>query len=342
MKQSNIHNYQKISANIFHVIQILILFFKFQKVYTNFFQVFLGFLNNNKKIKVILKNNDSLVLSARSTALTANLHNQKLEQDFLTDQITIQKNSGLISEKEKIIIHNGIENGDVYSVFIKNDYDALNVKGKTVVDIGANIGDSSIYFSIKGAKRVIGFEPFYNNFCFAQKNIEENSFSENCSIFLAGCSGNSGSIKLDPDIKSDVDSRLQLSNIGKDIPIYSLQQIISDFDVPNNSILKIDCEGCEYESILSASNETLNRFDQILIEYHHGYLDLKEKLKKCGFKVSNTSPISTGFIGKYLRIFRLKTRNDFEKRNKKYSSNDDFKNNFKPGYYGLIYAIKDI
>jgi 23S rRNA G2069 N7-methylase RlmK/C1962 C5-methylase RlmI len=32
-------------------------------------------------------------------------------------------------------------------------YEDLNVKGKVVIDVGAYIGDSAIYFALRGAKK---------------------------------------------------------------------------------------------------------------------------------------------------------------------------------------------
>lgn len=332
MVKSNIKGYQRITANIYHVIEIFNTFLKFRKAYSNGFYTFRSFLSNNPKINVKFKNKESVIISARSAALLAHLFKENVDLNIKNDIITIKKKSGLISEKEKIVFYNAIENGDVYNIFIKNEYSILNVKGKIVVDIGTNIGDSAIYFALNGAKKIIGFEPFNYNYNSAKKNVKENSLEDKCKIVLAGCSGKSGSIKLDPKIKSDVDSKIQFSDEGNEVPMYSLKQIINDFNIPPKSILKMDCEGCEYESILTASKDTLGIFDEILLEYHHGYLDLKKKLEECEFKVSNTTPISTGFIGKYLKIFKPKINNmDYS----------DKKNNLRSGYSGLIHAIKN-
>ena len=58
----------------------------------------------------------------------------------------------------------------------------------------------------------------------------------------------------------------------------------------NNAIVKMDCEGCEY-ALLEEDDETLKSIDMIQIEYHYGYSDLVEKLKKAGFYVEYTDPI---------------------------------------------------
>jgi len=39
------------------------------------------------------------------------------------------------------------------------DYDWLDVKGKRVLDVGASIGDTAVYFALRGAREVVAFEP---------------------------------------------------------------------------------------------------------------------------------------------------------------------------------------
>jgi predicted RNA methylase len=48
-------------------------------------------------------------------------------------------------------------------------YRFLRVEGKIVIDIGVNIADSSIYFALKGADKVIAIEPFPRNYETAKK-----------------------------------------------------------------------------------------------------------------------------------------------------------------------------
>ena len=62
--------------------------------------------------------------------------------------------------------------GDIFESFFKEDYNFLNVERKDCVDIGANIGDTAIYFAIKGARRVISLEPYPYTFALASKNVD--------------------------------------------------------------------------------------------------------------------------------------------------------------------------
>jgi FkbM family methyltransferase len=70
-------------------------------------------------------------------------------------------------------------------VFIKNVYSFLDVGDKIVIDVGAGIGDSSIYFASRGAKRVIAIEPNRHSYELAKKNIEVNGFHDSVELIWA-------------------------------------------------------------------------------------------------------------------------------------------------------------
>lgn len=58
------------------------------------------------------------------------------------------------------------------------------------------------------------------------------------------------------------------------------------------AVLKIDRDGAEYELLRSASNETLQKFPEIVMEYHNGYPPLQERLKQAGFQTEIVKEIS--------------------------------------------------
>ena len=323
----NIKNNERFLANVRHLCNLFILFLKFRKVFKNFIHVFKGYLLNYEKIEAILNNNQKYNLTPRFCYSLAMLNDENIEIDLKNDVVDLKYS--LNSKNCKITIHNGLSNGDIYHVFLRNEYSVLNVKGRVVLDIGANIGDSSIYFCLNGAKNVIGLEPFPMNQKIALTNIEKNNLEEKCKVVLAGC-GKSQNIQLENNFKSDVDSVLQNQKSGQVVSIYSLEQIVEKFKIPNNSVLKIDCEGCEYEAILNSPQWVLKKFDQILIEYHNGYLDLKRKLEESGFVISVKGPESTGFIGKYIK--KISNKNKKRRYCEKITCEQLY------GYVGLIFA----
>lgn len=87
-----------------------------------------------------------------------------------------------VSLKREVIFHlrNGLKFVYVpglfnFEVFLDEPYKCVDVKGKLVIDVGAFNGDSAIYFAIKGAKVVYGFEPYPLACSTARKNLHLNA-----------------------------------------------------------------------------------------------------------------------------------------------------------------------
>ncbi len=187
--------------------------------------------------------------------------------------------------------------GNVVEVFSQGIYEPflkeLNLKDRTVVDVGAALGDTAIYFALNGAKDVYAFEPTPNAYELAQKNIQRNGFEGRCHIFNAAV----GKEKMDDNTEDQTfkemfseDPEASEYEVGKKkVPMTTLQAIVEEYKL-SDSFLKMDCEGYEYDIILNASRETLRKFEYILMEYHYGFKSLQEKLESNGFKISRTGP----------------------------------------------------
>jgi FkbM family methyltransferase len=196
-----------------------------------------------------------------------------------------------IDHDEDIVYVNGLKfyGGkkieDTALTFIKEDYRFLPVRDKVVVDIGASIGDSSIYFASHGARKVLALEPDVIRFEFAKKNIKTNNFSDKIVIIHAGCTGMNGEnygVKQ-YQLKGLVDT------IHKPSEFMTLEQIINKLEQPPD-ILKLACAGCEYDVLLNTPEEIIRRFSHIQVQYVLGYRNIKDKLEKCGFQVTFSGP----------------------------------------------------
>jgi FkbM family methyltransferase len=231
--------------------------------------------------------------------------------------------------KSKVTLKKGISDGDVSSIYIHDEYSYLPVKDRVVVDIGANIADSAIYFCAKGAKKIVALEPFPYTYKIAVRNIATNNMQDRIIMVNAGCfdpsslyyksnirngaaggsngrgrrdggdnddvggssnSSSNNSIIIDPNFASNSGSVLHMHTQGVEVPLYSLAQIISKYDIDSDAILKVDCEGCEYDIMLLSPGMVLRQFAYIQIEYHHGYSLLKKRLEGLGFEVQVSSP----------------------------------------------------
>ncbi len=172
--------------------------------------------------------------------------------------------------------------------FFEEEYAWLDVNNNVVVDIGANVGDTAIYFSLKGAKHIYAYEPYPYSYKIALKNINLNNLKNVVSILNEGC-GKGQTILIDEMYENNIATNIKNFKSGKTIKLETLDNIVTRFKI-KDAVLKLDCEGSEYDVILTASEYSLRSFKQIIIEYHYGYKNLLEKLKNSGFEVKIRRP----------------------------------------------------
>ncbi len=182
--------------------------------------------------------------------------------------------------------------GLIKEQFTEEQYKWLEVERKDIIDIGANVGDSAIYFALKGAKHIYAFEPYPYSWDIANKNIRLNRLQDKITLINQGCSEKETIVTIDSQYKNFGGTDLKSFESGKKIKITTLGKIIKRVDIRYPAVLKIDCEGCEYGFLLKAKKSDLRKFEEIQIEYHYGYLNLKRKLEESGFNVSKQLPKS--------------------------------------------------
>ena len=104
---------------------------------------------------------------------------------------------------------------------------------------------------MKGARRVYAFDI---DTTYLEKNVAENGFQDVIVPVRCVC-GNTR----------------------------DLDYVTMEFDIPEGSILKVDCEGCEYPFL--AGTRTLKQYATVIIEYHDGLKFIPRKLRLAGFDV---------------------------------------------------------
>jgi len=180
---------------------------------------------------------------------------------------------------------------EAYSVlleqFVYEDYKWLRVEGKQVLDVGASIGDSAVYFAVRGAAQVYALEPYPYAYRFAETNIKLNALERQITLLNVGC-GKEGTITVNPELKNDPSSELVACETGEKVRILSLKRLVESFGL-NDAVAKIDCEGCEYEVILGAADRELRTFSQMIIEYHREFSRLMDRMESAGFRVVRTA-----------------------------------------------------
>lgn len=296
MKYKNYSIFDEFVGYFYYFKVLISAFFAYRRTYRNYLQICRHIFRKRYPVRAVFKSGHHVILSSHSHVSSIALLQSRnnIQIDIPNDMITLNSVSFGIDHKAEVRLYGAISNGDVVNIFFQNSvYRSLPVMGKPVIDIGCNIADSAVYFAMQGAEKVIGLEPYPKNYSTAIRNIEINDLSNKIFVLLAGCASKSRCVLVDPEICSGYDTHLEQDSKGRiEVPLMTLEQILCENNLLDlKSILKMDCEGCEYDAILSSPERILQKFSHIQIEYHYGYKNLKDKLEASGFDVLVSKPM---------------------------------------------------
>jgi len=151
----------------------------------------------------------------------------------------------------------------------------MNIEGIDVVDVGAFCGDSSIYFALLGVGRVIAIEP--NTYLFEEltENIRINRLKDRV-------------IPLNIAITTTNKKRCNEMKLNEIIERYKIR----------TGLLKMNCEGCEYDIILN-DYSAVNTFEELVFEYHEYAWGIKRTVLLEKLKLDYKCFESPGFCDSY-------------------------------------------
>ena len=172
----------------------------------------------------------------------------------------------------------------------------------TVVDIGAGVGDFTVHVARRVPRgRVVAYEPDPGSYALLEANVAANR-AGNVVPVCAAVGGGADELLLHGASRAAERSTTVASGEGgMPGPATTLDRILGEPGIGRCDLLKIDCEGGEFDILLSASPSTLARIGHVVLEYHdeatafrHG--DLVRFLEKSGFSVRlRPDPLRGGF-----------------------------------------------
>jgi FkbM family methyltransferase len=210
--------------------------------------------------------------------------------------------------RDGLIIHLSSDNSDIVTVFLifcRHDY-GLITPGCVVVDVGANIGIFALYAARSGAISVRAYEPAKESFEVFKINIQKNGFEDVIFPYQVAVVGRPSPSILFPR-QSSVFNRIvkcESSEVGSHVIVPSLVFSEVVVNLPSPNMIKMDCEGGEYDIILNSSVDVFDHIEEIRIEYHEGpRQDLIAYFKKLDFIFLQS--VDEGERGGYLWLGRV-------------------------------------
>jgi FkbM family methyltransferase len=192
----------------------------------------------------------------------------------------------------RIRVHGGIEiayrlnRGDIQSireVWLDEAYKLpINQKPKIIVDLGANIGLTSLWLAKRyGCDKIIAVEPWVENARMARHNLASNGV---CAEVIEAAVGPTDGRVLFSEAR---DSNMGRTGFGdRTVQMVSMFSVLGRLPSPGCvDLVKMDIEGAEQE-LLTGDLTWLRKVKSLIIEFHPTLVDypsLVNRLRECGF-----------------------------------------------------------
>ncbi len=182
-------------------------------------------------------------------------------------------------QKLKVRLSNFADIGTIIEIYQRREYSPSFLRisdNATIIDIGASIGDFSVYCASSfDRSKILSYEPDENAFKLLKENIQLNHLENKIKPYPFGISGTRG-------------------KIGTNLNNYiSIEDVFKENNIEKCDLMKLDCEGMEYEILLNTSKETLQCISALVMECHiydkgENLSNLRKYLTETGFCVTTT------------------------------------------------------
>jgi FkbM family methyltransferase len=166
--------------------------------------------------------------------------------------------------------YEGTASGTIAVVFFRKHYGSVQGM-KNIIEIGANIGVFTIYAASQEKNVVIyAYEPIKDNYDLLSRNITLNSLNNQVKSFNLGIASTAGkkTFYLINSVKHTItSSHEKASSITLDC--ITLQDIFTNNKIDTVDLLKMNCEGAEYEIFYNTPQTYLKKINEIRMEFHN-------------------------------------------------------------------------
>lgn len=176
-------------------------------------------------------------------------------------------------------------------IFVDDVYrlEGTDLSGQTVLDVGANIGDSSVAFAARGAQ-VHAFEPLLMLQPCLRENIALNGMEQRISLHPVGLSGRDETVKVLVSASGTAAATafgdaVRGDAVEQELRLVAALPYLKKHGITHADWLKLDCEGCEYELLADATLLDYLQPGRIVMEYHRGGDELHAMLEDHGYRV---------------------------------------------------------
>lgn len=195
--------------------------------------------------------------------------------------------------------------GDIftlYEVLAREVYrlpSGITSRVRTIVDLGANIGLTSLYYStLLSEIQVVCVEPHPESFRLLTLNGQQNGFAWHTVPCAVGAMSGLGTLSV-----HRLSQQHHLADIAPagaiSVRVKRMAELLEDAGLDEVDLLKVDIEGGE-TALFSEDASWLKRVRVIIVEFHPGLVDyprIAQRVVKYGFRFYQAATATALFPG---------------------------------------------
>lgn len=160
--------------------------------------------------------------------------------------------------------------GTLAEVFVRRRYGAV-ARFRTIVDIGANVGSFALYAAQDSpAARIFCYEPEDRNYQLLRHNLRINGLDGRVAAFPYAVGSSAGPRTLAVGLSQlHAFADLREGPGRQVVPCTTLRDIRAEHRLDTLDLLKMNCEGAEYEILGACSSGDYDGLLNIRLEYHN-------------------------------------------------------------------------
>lgn len=170
----------------------------------------------------------------------------------------------------RVIDGTGTLPGTLAEVFVRRRYGPLE-RMRTIVDIGANVGSFALYAAQSCPEaRIFCYEPEQLNFSLLSHNLHINGLDDRVAAFQSAVGSLSGDRVLAVGVSQvNAFDYLRDGVNRQTVACTTVREIRCAHQLERLDLLKMNCEGAEYEIFESCSPADYEGILNIRLEYHN-------------------------------------------------------------------------
>jgi FkbM family methyltransferase len=211
-----------------------------------------------------------------------------------------------------------------YEIMHENQYQVKkeDFVGKNVIDVGANTGIFSLLAYESGAEKIVVVEPNPETLKLLHKNTEDKK--EITVLEKAVGLSDEGFVEVCKwDDWTPIDGKCYTKKTEQGVGTVTMDTLVKTVGDDRPILLKVDCEGGEYDLFYGASLEALSKINTIVIEMHQdvpgreGQKNLIEPLRHFITSLGFKEKFAWEYVPKKVWIFRFDRITQTYKPNRK-------------------------